>query len=158
MNHPKARWAKNLGDNRWKYKWLVNLWTSTITLEMQIKTMRCHFKLIILANFKNTLKLWIRIGRNTQECNWKNLSKLKIFISSELAALLLEIYAIEKFTLKYIDIYIHYSAIYNNKKQKTPQQPTRGEQTMVYSYNNITIIKSKEDKSVLTRKEAYVFC
>lgn len=117
MNHPKVRWAKNLGDNRWKYKWLVNLWTS----EMQIKTMRCHFKLIILANFKNTLKLWIRIGRNTQEGNWKILSKLKIFISSELAALPLEIYPIEKFTLQYTDIYIHYSVIYNNKKQKTPQ-------------------------------------
>lgn len=33
--------------------------TSTIILEMQIKTMRCHFNFIVLAKLKNTFKLGI---------------------------------------------------------------------------------------------------
>lgn len=63
------------------FKHMKRCGTSTIKLEMQIKTMRCHFKFIILAKPKNTFKLGLSFGRNAWEGNWQTISRLKIFIS-----------------------------------------------------------------------------
>lgn len=56
------------------------MWNFKVTPEIQIKMKRCHLKFIISAKLKNTFKLEIWFGRNSQG-NRQIISKFKIFTS-----------------------------------------------------------------------------